>query len=107
MGKGGLFAPPRHKWLADIVSFKNPTKARESVRRLIKGLERGRIGKMKIGEERALTILRGIKYAENRAKAAAKKRDLSAKERREFKKIAEIYDKAYERARKIYFEKYK
>jgi len=106
MGKSGLFKPPRHKWVAKIVSFENPEKARKSAKKLLTMLERGRKGSRKIGKKTALVILRSLYYAANRAKAAAKRRNLSAKEKRELKRISKIYRKAAEKASKIYDKKY-
>jgi len=103
----GLFKPPRHRWLADIVSFESPTKARESARKLVKAFERGRIGRRKIGRKRALTIARALNYAANRAEASAKRKGLSSKERKELKEIAKIYRKAAEEAFEIYREEYR
>jgi hypothetical protein len=102
----GLFKPPRHKWLADIVTFKDPEKAKKAAKRLVHGLERGRIGRQRIGRKRALTIARALQYAANRARASAKRRNLSPKERKELREIAEIYDEAAEEAFEIYKEKY-
>ena len=103
----GLFKSPRHKWLAEIVSFESPSEAKESAKRLVRALERGRIGKQKIGKKRALTIVRALNYAANRAEASAKRENLGAKERKELKEIAKIYREAKEEAFKIYHEKYK
>lgn len=102
----GLFKPPRHKDIAEIVSFKNPREAREAASRLVNALERGRLGKKKVGKKRALTIARALTYAANRAEASAKRRNLSPKERRELKEIAEIYRDAADEAWEIYHEKY-
>jgi len=105
--KGGLFKPPKHKWLAKIVTFKDPEKAEKAADKLVGALKRGRLGKMKIGRKRALTIARALNYAANRAEAAAKRRNLSPEERRELKEIAEIYREAAEEAFEIYDEMYK
>ncbi|BEP17059.1 hypothetical protein PYJP_04110 [Pyrofollis japonicus] len=104
--KGGLFRPARHKWLADIVTFKDPDKAEDAAERLVHGMERGRIGRMKVGRKRALAIYRALVNAANRAEASAKRRDLSPEERRKLREIAEIYREAAEEAKEIYHEKY-
>lgn len=101
-----LFKPPRHKWIADIISFESPEKARKAAQRLLSILKHGRQGKLKIGQKRALAICRALQYAANRARASAKRKNLSAKERRELLQIADIYDRAASRAFKIYHEKY-
>jgi len=104
--KWGLFKPAKHKWLADIIIFTKPSAARKAARKLVNGLKRGRIGKLKIGRKRALVISRALQYASNRAEAAAKKHDLSRAEKRELKSISKIYDSASEKAFKIYQTKY-
>ncbi|WFO75635.1 hypothetical protein J4526_01775 [Desulfurococcaceae archaeon MEX13E-LK6-19] len=103
----GLFKPPRHKWLANIVSFKKPDEAKEAAQELVDALKKGRLGKKKIGRKTALTIARAIQYAANRAEAASKNPIISPKERRELKEVAEIYEDAAEEAWEIYREKYK
>src|SRR5882672_5964273 len=72
-----IFFPPKHKKLAEIISIESPAAFRGSIRKL---------KKMGIGarEKRALVL------AQNRAKAMLKKRNLSAKERRELQAIARI-----------------
>ena len=102
-----LFKPPKHKWLAKIVSFKNPSSARKAAKKLLSGLKRGRIGKLKIGEKRALQIVQALNYAANRAEASAKKEKLSPKERKELKRISRIYRSAQKRASRIYARRYK
>ena len=97
--KGGLFKPPRHKWIADIVSFETPSKARKAARKLLDIMEESR-------RKKALTILRALNYAANRAEAAAKRRNLSPKERQELKTISEIYREAAEKASKLYHERF-
>jgi len=102
-----LFKSPKHKWLAKIVSFKNPSSARKAAKKLLSGLKRGRIGKLKIGEKRALQIVQALNYAANRAEASAKKEKLSPKERKELKRISRIYRSAQKRASRIYARRYK
>jgi len=104
--KGGLFKPPRHKWLADIITFKSPSAARKAASKLTSALKRRRLGRKKIGKKTALIIERALNYAANRAKASARRKALSAKERKELKEISEIYRRATERAKKIYASKY-
>jgi len=103
----GLFKPPRHKWVADIVSFRTPSEARKATKKLVSGLKRGRIGRRKIGRKSALVIVRSLNYAANRARAAAKRRNLSPKERAELRQISRIYRRAYQQASRIYKQKYK
>lgn len=105
--KRGLFKPPKHKWLADIVSFKSITAARKSAQRLLKALKRKRIAGRKIGRKTALVIVRALYYAANRAKAAAKRKGLSARERKQLLGVSKVYRKAGEKASKIYKKLYK
>ena len=107
VSKSGLFKPPRHKWLADVVCFETPKCAREAANTLIRALERGRLRKLDIGPKRALQIVRALNYAANRASAAAQRHNLSPKERKELRAIHKIYRRAAEKASKIYKEKYK
>ena len=107
MGKGGLFKPPKHKWLAKIVCFETLKCAREATKTLVRALERGRLGKLDIGPKRALTIVRALFYAANRAEAAARRRNLSRKEREELRRIHKIYREAAEKADRIYRRKYR
>jgi len=107
----GIFHEPKHKWLADIVSFESPEKAEKSARRLVAALKNGKIqheGKtLKIGQKRALQIYKSIIEAANRAKASARRKNLSERERRELLRVAKIYEKAKEEAKEIYHKKYK
>lgn len=98
MGKG-LFKPARHKWLADVISFESPAEARRSAKRLVRMVRRA-------GRGKALTIIRALNYASNRAKASAKRKSLSKKERRELKTISKIYRKAQKEASKIYAQRF-
>ena len=105
--KRGLFKPAKHKWLARIITFEDPDKAEEAAERLVNGMKKGRLGRQKIGKKRALTIARSLQYAANRARASAKRRNLSPEERRELLEIAEIYDEYADEAWEIYREKYR
>jgi hypothetical protein len=84
LSKGTLFFPPKHKWLADIISLKDPQSARESVRILKQEFE-------KSGRARRRTILRAANLAANRAAAFLNKKNISAKEKQEFREIEKIY----------------
>lgn len=98
--KGGLFRPVRHKWIAKIVTFKDPDSAEKAAEKLVKEVKKSK------RKSRALTIARALTYAANRAEASAKRRNLSPKERKELKEIAEIYREAADEAWEIYHEKY-
>jgi len=97
---GGLFKPPRWKYLADIVTFETPSKARETAKKLV--------GMIKKAERRdkALRIARALTYAANRAKASAKRSNLKEKERRELIEVSKIYRAAADEAWEIYHEKF-
>lgn len=79
---GTIFFPPRHKALSNAIKITSPSEARKSIERVkrLKGFTR----KQKI----ASLIL-----ASNRALALSKKRQLSERERKELKKVAEIFRK--------------
>ncbi len=83
--KRGIFFPAKHRKLAEIVTIESPAKARKAVKKL----------KRLIGKGYTKKQIRGamiIAYA--RAKALAKKKGISAKEKRELRQIAKIYLKA-------------
>ncbi len=85
--KWGLFKPATHGWIAEIVTFETITGAAEAARKLKNAFKRANIrGK--------LTILRATQYAANRARAAAKRKDLTPEVRRRLLKIAQIYEAA-------------
>ena len=109
--RGGLFSPPRHKWLSDIISYKDPESAERAAERLLNALRKGELrykGKtIKIGRTRALQIARALQRAANETKVIYKnKKNLSPEERREFKEIHKIYEEARQEAWKIYREEY-
>ena len=103
----GLFKPPKHKWIADIVTFESPGRAERAAERLVNAIRRGRIGRRRVGRKTALTILRSLNYAANRAAASARRRNLSPMERSELLRISDIYREAAEEASEIYHSKYK
>ena len=107
--KRGLFdnKEPKHPWIAKNISLKSPSQAKKGAERLLKALKRGMYKRLKIGQKRALAIARGLQQAANRAKASAKKKDLSKREKQQLRKISKILDKAAEKAFKIYEQKYR
>jgi len=96
----GLFKSPRWKYLAEIVTFENPSKAKKAARELVKEVKHAK------RRDKALRVARALTYASNRAKAGAKRSGLSRKERQELKEISEVYRKAAEEAWEIYRDKF-
>ena len=91
--KSMFYEPPKHKELAKIVSLESPTQARKSARELKQMFERAR------SRERRRVIKRATVLAANRAKAARRRKNLSTRERKQYEKIAEIYQRAYKEMR--------
>jgi hypothetical protein len=77
-----IFFPPKHKKLSKIISIVSPEEARKAVRKIKQLVGKGYTKK----QLRASLILAGA-----RAKVLAKSPHISAKEKRELKKVAEIY----------------
>jgi len=83
--KRSLFKKPKHKKYAEMISFKNPTQARISARKLRKEF---REAKQNAKKRR---VARATQYASNRAKAITKRKKLSVDERKQYKEIGKIY----------------
>ena len=79
MKRKTLFFKSRRKRLSDIISISSPEAFRASINQL-----RGADKKVTLSIKRALVL------AQNRARAILKKKNLSAQERREFRKIIKI-----------------
>jgi hypothetical protein len=90
-GRRTIFFPPRYRRYSEIVRIDNPNAARGSVEILSREFE-----KAKTSEKRR-RIKRMTVLAANRAAAAARKRNLSDRERREFLEVEKIYREAYGR----------
>ena len=101
-----MFRPARHKWLAKIVTFETTSRARKAASRLVNMLKRGRRGSKKITRRTALTIVKALNLAANRARASAKRHNLTRQEKHKLLVISRIYRRAAEKASKIYHEKY-
>lgn len=86
MSKKTIFFKPKYKYLSKLISLKDPSSAKKSVSKLIKEYE-GSKTKVK-----KLRIIRAIQLASNRAYVSTKRKNLSGKEKKEFKEIGEIYD---------------
>ena len=90
-GRSMFYSPARHKYLGEIVTFKNPEAAKGAAKELLRLFNQARTRAKKLRIKRA-TIL-----AANRARASAKRKNLSARERRELREIARIYRSAAEK----------
>lgn len=75
--KNTIFFPARSKSLAKKISIKSPSAFKSSIKKLEKG---GLTTREK----------RGLVLAQNRAKAQLKRKNLSKKEREQFKEISKI-----------------
>ena len=83
-----FYSPARHKYLGEIVTFKNPSAARGAARELLREFKSAKTRAKKVRIKRA-TVL-----AANRARASAKRKNLSRRERQELLQIARIYEQA-------------
>ena len=83
-----FYEPPKSKKLAGIVSIESTRKAKKAAKELKHEFKSAR------SREKKTHIKRATVLAANRAKAAAKKRNLSRKEKEELREIAEIYSEA-------------
>jgi len=92
-----LFQKPKYKYLAKIVSLKSPAKARKSVVKLKKEFNSAKTDSKKV------RIARATQQAANRALVTQKRKNLSSKEKKEFKEIHKIYNDAVD----IMWKKYK
>lgn len=95
--KKTLFKRSKHKKYVEMISFKNPTQARTSARKLRKEFREAKRNAKK------LRIARATQGASNRAKASGKRKKLSTDKRKQFKEIGKIYDTTA----KSMWEKYK
>lgn len=91
-----MFGPARNKYLRDIITLQNPSAARGAVRELNREFDDAAT------KTKKLRIARAAQLASNRAKASAKRKGLSVRERRQMKEIGEIYDRAAERMFRTY-----
>ena len=88
-----LFFPPKHKEAAEQISIESPADALASVKWLS---EEWNNAKTRAKKRR---LIRYAVLAMNRANAMLKKKNLSQKERREFRQIVRIYKNWLERHR--------
>jgi hypothetical protein len=80
-----MFGTPRHKKLAKLIRQDTPTAAREAAREILSDFRDLSHRDAKVAYKRAVVL------ASNRAGAIQKKKNLSVKERAEFRKIQKIY----------------
>lgn len=83
-----MFFDPRYKKYADMVRLRTPEEAEGSVRMLLEEFNTAET------REKKLRVKRVTINAANRAEAAGKRKDLSQKEREEFKEIHKLYREA-------------
>lgn len=86
--KGSLFVEPEFKKFSEIVSFTNPSEARNSVQELNKEFRSAKTRKKKV------RVFRVTDLAAKRARATSRRKNLSRKEKREFLEVANIYREA-------------
>lgn len=89
--KGTIFFPPKYKKYADIVSLRTPEEAKGSVEILMKEFNNAET------DEKKRRIKRVVVLAANRAMVARRKKDLSERERQEYREIEKIYRNAAEK----------
>lgn len=88
-----LFFPPGSKKFAEIISVETPDKARKSVKILESEFNHAKTRTKKV-QIKQRTVL-----VANRAGATLKRKNLSSKERKEFKQIERIYRQSAEKMR--------
>jgi len=91
--KGSLFGRSRYRKYSRIVEMDDIGSARESARKLLQEFRSAKT-RAKMRRVKRVTVL-----AANRAEAAAKRENLSRRERRELLRIAEIFRRAADRMR--------
>ena len=100
-GGYGLFRPPRHKDLAEIVSFRSVEEARKAARVLKRLYLRAR------SRERRLTILRAVVLAANRARVFAERHpNISPEVRERLLKVSKVYRRLADRLKADYARRY-
>ena len=70
--RGMFYEPPRHKWLAEIITIVSPTAARQAVKKLLAKAK-------KANRKVKLLIKRAMVLAANRAAAMRKKKNPAQK----------------------------
>ena len=88
-----LFFEPKYKEASEQISIESPADARASVKWLTEEYKSAKT------RAKLRRLIRFAVLARNRAKAMLKRKNLSAKERKEFKEIIKIYDRWIEEHR--------
>ena len=87
-----MFFKAKHPTLAKMISLETPQKASQSVKKVEEWVFAS--GAQKSHQKRVLRASRAFTLAANRAEASMKRRNLSRKERVEFRLIQAIYREA-------------
>lgn len=90
-----MFSKPKNQYLSDMISLRNPSSAKGSVRELEREFRTAKTSTKK------LRVARAAMLASNRARAMISKR-LSPRERGEMLMVSAIYKKAAERMFDVY-----
>lgn len=99
--RGIFYEPPYYQKYSEIVRMDTPTNARKSAKTLVEEAKEAK------RPSKVRRIIRVLNLAANRAKVALKRKNLSAKEKRELREIAGIYRRAMEKVQRIYRKKFK
>jgi len=86
-----MFFPPKYPSLAKIVRIDSPKNARKAVKTLLAKFKKAKRRDVKVRVKRAAVL------AGNRAKAMLRRKNLSAKERKEMREVYKIYRRAVEK----------
>lgn len=86
-----MFQPAKHKGLSETVRIDDPRAARKAAKQLEREFRERKTRKAKVRRKRAAV------QAANRAEAHLKRRNLSRKERKEMRQVADAYRKAADR----------
>jgi len=83
--KQTLFKPPKHQYLADLITFKSVEGAEKSSKKAMRMFNDAK------SKQKKLRIVRTLQYAENRINASLKKKNLNPETKKRFKKISSTY----------------
>jgi len=81
-----MFGPARYKYLSKVISLRSPAEARKSTYELGEAFFVASTG------TKRLRIARATQLAANRARVLSNNRNISSKERAEYRQIAKIYN---------------